>query len=383
LRQKQSPSPVQASDRAEQPQIDPPAPAASKTTGLPPVSILTTDHSISIHIPEGIKLPVIATIRSSGSFEAHMFSRQTRAGSAPERGSVSEDANQRPRSRAATIPEGSEPLSPTPQGTASLRSVKRGVLNISEASVPAPQSSEIFAQGEVFVPDHTKESDQAECPNFTPPAETEEDCPEAQPPTPRSAASTDQHPPPSETLVGQGEVVRDDKLERFSPRPIPEIKVHAPPETDSDVASSLGTGVIKNAANPLENPARVTDSLAASVGIAAAASNIPAAVPAPEVLPLVTPVQLPPQPLPDVGMPGVDILPLPVPGPPGLTRGKKGKQKRVIKKTRRFVLRRKLLEMMLGRELANLVHPLLKEADAAAAGAGLPVDVGVQAIVPL
>ena len=325
----------------------------------PTVKVLTSDDSVVIRIPEGVKLPIVATIRSSGTFDTQMSARQTRAGSAPEAGFVSEGTGVRSRSRAATISETTEPVSPVPENGPSLKSVRRGMLNISEASVPLPQSSDIVAQGEVFIPDHTKESDHKECANWTPPAEAEEESTEAEHHTPDRDASVE-NPPGSGQPTARSTTASTTGLEHLSAVEIPDIQIHAPSDAHSDVVLALGTGVINNAASAPVSSTKVTNTADRVSAPTAAASNLPAAIPGTEILPLAPPVDLPTPALPTVEAPHVVVPQVPATPARSLRGSKVGKRKRVVKKARKVVFRKRVLSMLLGREVAKTVHPLLE-----------------------
>jgi hypothetical protein len=63
------------------------------------------------------------------------------------------------------------------------------------------------------------------------------------------------------------------------------------------------------------------------------------------------------------------------PSSPGVPLGGKvGKRKKVVRKARKVVVRKQLLRLILGRELANVVQPLLKQTTSGVAGEPPPVD---------
>jgi hypothetical protein len=208
--------------------------------------------------------------------------------------------------------------------------------------VPAPQSSDIIAQGEVFVPDHTKESNHAECANWTPPNESQEEQAEPVPAVVAEPQPAEQPPETEAAPTPQNPEGSSADHEQLSPVPIPEILIQGPPSPEPEMAGflSLGTQAIKNAtaATPVGSP--------------------PAAVPGADAVPLAVPVEVP-------AVPAVDVpgAPLPVGG------GKGGKRKKIIQKLRKGILRKKLLAVLLGKEIANTVHPLINSAGGAAGGA--------------
>ena len=404
-----------------------------------------------IRIPEGVRLPLVATIQSSGNFETHMSGRLFWAGSAPERRFSSSDTGEQPRSRAATIQETSEPADPTPKRPLSLRSARTGVLHVSEASVPAPQSSGISAQGEVFFPDHTRESGHGEPANRTPARVKDQETASSQTPTTDDDTSVENHPGSGQP-TDRSESGSTSGLEQLTPFDIPDIRIQGPRET----VVNMGTGVISkpvNASKPTEaatnnaataseataghdpaSPATVKNdgdtvsaptagdepvnvasaanateevpasaaasdtpdpAPAAEIGETASApanatSNLPVTVPGAEVLPLAAPIE-PPAPTPptadtpNLKAPAVGLPPTaPGPGVPLLGGRVHLKQNAVsvARRMRKVILRRRVLEMLLGRELAGTVHPVLSGAGGTE-GVKPPVNTPAPAAAPL
>ncbi len=376
-----------------------------------------------------------------------MPGRQPGADSAPERGSFSEDDWERPRSRAATIPEVNEPASPIPKRPLSLRSVRKGVLHVSEVSVPAPRSSDIFAQGEIFFPERPKDSGHNFCTTWASPQEAETATPAAESYTPDGGTSIENHPGSGQPTDRSG-TASTLRLEQLTPLAIPDIQVQAPSDTNSNMGTVLGTGVTKTPSNApktletnknaaekvLDAPAasgsrsvatvntvaetasdltaadepaspamgnRINDETSeptaannraipasgnqiagaastpavadAAAGMVTATdvaetepaptdavSNFQAAVPGAQVLPLAAPIDRPATSQSGVGLPPVGVTPVAASEPGGPPRGKSvPARQRVVKTARKVILRRKVLDMLLGRDLAGTVHPVL------------------------
>jgi hypothetical protein len=247
-----------------------------------------------------------------------------------------------------------------------LARVSRSRLNVSEASVPAPSSSDISASGEVFIPAHdhpseweakiyqtartieettaNKEVELTETPH-EPSApqskivekdsdqETREGNPE------RSGLASSQHDqiPTSQPVPNAfGEILE----------PIPVIRIQRP--STPTMATSLGTSVVSSGAG-------ATGTLPAPTGHPIDPRSTINALPVGSL---------------------ASALPLPLPGPgPGLlVGGKKGKVKKLIGKARKHVIRKRLLAIVVGREVANIVHPLLSQVGNTAGAVPLPVD---------
>lgn len=371
-----------------------------------------------IRIPEGVKLPITATIQSSSSIEASMSSRDFPSEkNSQTRRTESTDGDTRRISRASTIPEASEPASPTPKRSISLKNVRRGVLNVSEAFVPLAQSSDIFARGEVFRPEHAKESNHQVCAKWTPRQESSEATtqPERWSPPEDSPTETPINTPVDPPAVkavdsrpasNYSRTESTTSLERFSPAAIPAILIHAPPDTDQDMGA-LGTEVIKRVSGAPVTPRTVLHLVGAESRPPAPVADlpkpmtvvmpmnlpmntvpltqkripltpiIPKPVPMDEPLLPVTPLQSPthasppatllevPAPaLPHHGLPDAGLPPLNAwfPAPADRHHKRKGKKHhRAIKKARKMILRRKILGLILSRELAEIVLPKLNE----------------------
>lgn len=270
-----------------------------------------------------------------------MSRKDTRAWSATERLSTSDDAPVTRSSRPATIPEISKGASPILCRTPSLQSVQRGVLNISEASIPAPRSSDIVAQGEVFVPDHTKESSHAKCASWTPPDESQEDLADAGPVVPEEQESLTQLQETTEPYNQSTECGSAD-LEQLTPIAVPEIHIQGVPLPEPET-HALDTQATQNATS------------------AAPANNLPADILGADTMSLETSVTAPVVPNADISAVGVLPSPPPSKKAAGTTHSqtKGGKRKCILNRVRKGVLRKQILSLLLGRDLADIVHPVL------------------------
>ncbi|EXJ63529.1 uncharacterized protein A1O5_11290 [Cladophialophora psammophila CBS 110553] len=288
-----------------------------------------------------------------------------------------------------------------------LARVTKGRLNVSEASIPAPQSSDISAPGRVFIPahqpsvahpsdplhDHSKEEAERERgmteasealletqkqldsqaitePAFDPQGpkdiappeiETQSKAEEAGP----SAAEASTDPLTKSENIPELVVDTSSKAEYIEPFSIPEIRIHRPSGTV--MAASLGTTATSGAS---ESPApfQAATEQSATTTPLNAASNPVGAVPAPTSV-LVNPTTVTNA----VPVNAVtSALPLALSGLPVGT--KMGKRKRVIQRVRRVVVRKRLLAIILGRDLANAVHPQLNAAGKTVPDGPLPLD---------
>lgn len=318
------------------------------------------------------------------------------------------------------------------------------MLHVSEASVPPPQSSDIFAQGEVFFPEHTAESGHNERANWTPSLEKEEETAGSQTPTPDGNTSLENHPG-SVQPADRSDAFSTSGLERNAPLDVPDIQIEASSDTDSN----MGTGVISKLVNASKSADAATNDAATaseptaghdpaspatvksvgdaasipaagddSVNVASAAhateevpapgaandtpdpatathigenapaptnttSNLPVAVQGAKVLPLAAHIE-PPAPTPPtvdtptVDTPAVDVPPVDAPGPgvplPGGRVHVRKYAVSVAKRMRKVILRRRVLDMLLGRELAGTVHQVLSGASGTG-GVNMPSNV--------
>lgn len=387
------------------------APSESTQSSIPPpgrwseeekpqIRVRASSNSISIIIPEGFQLPLVATISSAGSFETQMSSIKNDQESEVTNTS-GETSRPTLRPRRVTISGQSTTSSPDCEvqdisagfALPFLARISEGRLNVSEASISAPQYSDISAQGQVFAPSH-QVADEVEAPR-----DADDDNPSTSP-TPTtvdpdngaatrstsappgivgehdSTSSTTVDPEPLEsnrtknenqqqTLIGPANLVPTpaSKSDRdvnqlsdglptntpFNAFELPQIRVHRPSGTIITAMSSPGVP-------PTPAPSAV--------------DQIPGTAQAPlDASPFTNPVTPLPAGLPNVSA-VADALPLnaatnalpvvPQLGIPGLS-GKISRRRKVVQKVRKTVIRKKLLQLIIGRDLANLVHPVLNE----------------------
>lgn len=272
----------------------------------------------------------------------------------------------------------------------------KGRLNVSEASVVAPESSDILAQGQVFIPPHEHSSEQAadslhdhsEKPHketegaSDDPATSTEGHKDEEPPTSTEVVSTGKEregiseaskparrPSHLFTLSESAIEVIAESFGKFGVprhRGIPEIRVHRPSGTV--MAASLGT----TAMNSTNDPATPVPS-AADQSPAAPSSTPLGGLPGADAVPVPVPID----PSAVTGVVGtatsaLPAVPLPVPGLPAGSKG--GRKKKIIGKARKLVLRKRVLAVILGKELAGVVHSQLSTVGNVADGVPLPVD---------
>ena len=169
---------------------------------------------------------------------------------------------------------------------------------------------------------------------------------------------------PASQLFTQSESAFEVIAESFAkfgppqPRRVPEIRIHRPSGTV--MAASLGT----TAMNSINVP--VTPMQSAVGQTHAPVSPITDAVTA---SPLSTDLPVDPSTVTNATIPA---LPLPLPSLPAGV--KVGKKKKVVRKARKLIIRRRLLAIILGRDLAKIVHPQLTTVANPAGGAPLSVD---------
>lgn len=245
-----------------------------------------------------------------------------------------------------------------------LARVSKGRLNVSEASVPPPTSSAISASGEVFIPAHDHPSEW-ENKRFHPSElGTEETAPKVE-----NAGTGSEPLTPQNTPVGTSRESKNlqrmngdegapplehDQKSSDQPQPnifgeiidsIPEIRITRPSTPTVVMATALGTSVV-----------------------APTAAIVPA-----NILPLQPESMSSALPVGDL----TSASPLPLPSPLS-ARAAGGKQKTKVRKliglVRKHLLRKRLLALVLGRPVANLVHPLLSQSGNLAASLPLPVD---------
>jgi hypothetical protein len=288
-----------------------------------------------------------------------------------------------------------------------LAQISKGRLNVSEVSILPPRGSEISAQGQVFVPVHehpsewdsaairsySEKEDQGIDPATESPAQPHQSDEAASaisttpnndlgsleqsatPATEVNSAADQAEAGPSES--GAAGIITNhfsksdsalDQISSTSKRPaplysasIPEIRIHRPSGTI--MAASLGTSALNSASVPgTPGPTAALPTPGAGSGPLGAIPDATAALPIPANLPI-DPSTV------------TNAAPGAVPGQPlGGKGGKRGIRKKVVGKTRKMVVRKPVLAVILGRDVANLVHPLLQQATSGVAAAPLPVD---------
>ncbi|KAI1617812.1 hypothetical protein EDD36DRAFT_12955 [Exophiala viscosa] len=325
-----------------------------------------------------------------------------------------------------------------------LARISRGRLNVSEASIPAPRSSEIMAHGQVFTPTHehfkelVMDVDQAQPEMYVDQTQPEERGAFADPeqnahsdetitviaikgrkastgaedeaPFPKltEPATTDVTATPAD-LTSDPDSARTQianilpNIESLGPLGVPHIRVHRPSGTI--MPPSFETSAV----NSDEVPATPVQSLAQSP---AGATTI-----SPEAIDSITaagallrngPVDAPTNSIADRpndasttqgpveepnegpreesnGGPGEERTGVPGEEPnggPGEEPGerwspksrKRSRRKRMLRKARKIVIRKSVLKIMLGRELANDVHPRLNRVNSSVAATPQSLD---------
>lgn len=382
------------------------------TGEIPIIKVKASARFLSIIIPEGVKLPLVTTIHSAGAFETQMSQANVREGS-----EASENAE------AGPLPQrGDRPATISEQATGSfsqnesqdisaglvlpfLARVSKGRLNVSEASLSTPITSDVSAQGHVFVPTHHQPSDEESEPVD---AHAEKEGPEVVTATgqPDQSKDTDRSPstdsvsssrnsanvetasggsdkgdehrisvsgPASKLIPRSDNVIGETTGFPSWPEPreentIPEIKLHRPSGTI--MPASLGTSAILSTSVPgipVQTPVAPTPEEVATAPL----GNVPAAIAAGPV-----PASIPLNPSAMTTTIPIDVVSsaLPIPNLGSLTSaGKVGKRRKMIRKARGLVVRKPVLSILIGRDLANVVHPQVKQISTAT-GIPLPVD---------
>ena len=377
----------------------------------PQIKVKASGQSISITIPEGTKLPVVATIEAAGPIELETQMSNSQAAEVSEPGGNPGGYSRKRRSnRRATISEATSGTTTRDSehqaivsgfGLPFLVRPSKGRLTVSEASIPPPESSDFAAQGQVFIPPHEhpggegsdvlhvhpdeaveREKDAAEAAELSTkaskdsdsqvqteaeadPIVAEDDAPDTRREEPKIAAAFSSATRPASHLFTQSESAIEviagscAKFGPPQPRSVPEIRIHRPSGTL--MAASLGTEAMDSANVPStatqsaldQNPAAVT----APLEITTDAVPVPANVPVDPST--VTNVE-------------ASAVPLEVPGSP--SKGKVSKKKRIVHKARKLAMRKRLLAIIIGRDLANVVHPQLNTITNVAGGAPLSLD---------
>lgn len=356
-----------------------------------------SDGVIRIRVPEGITLPLIATIQTTGLLKSQMNGSRGISSNSPTQSRTRTSTNDQARSEDLTgvdetVSSANTYISNNENaGSAEMIKNRRpnsggGHLDVSEASVLVPQSSGISASGAVFIPPHehstaskeeilhlqrplgpepaddVKRASKKEGANAkldigaNPVKVTPQDTPDSAigPQEPTSSANPLDRS--SESKSHDRAVTSVVNAFGETSDPIPEIRIQRP--SAPSMASSLGTSVMQGAKSPAAPPGSPSNDPSGVLGVAA--TNV--------ALPMDTPNNAIPLPLDVVGS-GL-ALPLSAPG-----AGKKHRiRSRVVGKARKVLVRRRLLALILGKDLANTVHPLVKQGVGALPNVPLPVD---------
>ncbi|EXJ80190.1 hypothetical protein A1O1_08332 [Capronia coronata CBS 617.96] len=365
----------------------------------PQIKVKVSAQTLSIIIPKGIGLPIVATIQPMGSFDAQMFG--TKAVESGEASGTADLGHPPQHIRPAVLAEGtSGPVARESDnqeiiaglGLPFLARVSKGRLNVSEASVPAPQGSEVSAQGQLFIAHHEHpsewDSEAVDTPsrNDDQPAEDMQAPKEPDPKVPsvvapgspatgedeqRHEAGTDQtvsqqsrsgsvglandstqpEPPAERTAsVSRQDAVPDDVAI------VPNIEIHRPSATviaSLLEASALNSRTVPASSLPATPPATPlagvvdlpsglpSDPSTATNSLRDDATTFRNASPANAAAPPVADAQ-----------PGADSLP-----PESSVR----RRQRVVRRVRSLLVRKPMLNIVIGRDLAGIVRARLKE----------------------
>ncbi|KEF61810.1 uncharacterized protein A1O9_03380 [Exophiala aquamarina CBS 119918] len=328
----------------------------------PQIKVLTSGQSVSIIIPRGVQLPIIATIQPAGYVNSQMSEDtphvRSESSNSPTPTSSAEPGpsqdHRRARNSESATPQSEGQGFPVGFGLPFLARVRKGRLNVSEASVPAPTSSDISATGEVFTPAHhhpsewegkiyqrTQTFEEIAADRATSVPETPQEAYAQQSKTADNYSGEDILENKTAEQSGS-DLAQHDQSSTSQPNPnvfgeilerIPVIRIQRP--STPTMAASLGTSVVSRVAGATSVvPAAATPSLPIDAGSATSA-------------------------LPVGALTSTLLTPPPVPGLSG--GGKKAKLQKLTAKIRKQVVRKRLLALLLGREVANLVHPLLSQ----------------------
>ncbi|KIW10158.1 hypothetical protein PV08_11119 [Exophiala spinifera] len=265
-----------------------------------------------------------------------------------------------------------------------LARVSKGRLNVSEASIPAPQSSDVLAQGQVFTPPHLvadevnafqdedsisptpttinlEDSAAANSASASPAIVNQLDSTstatfETEPlksdrnenqqqavvvPTDPGLVLASSSAPPSRSDPALNQASGSLATDRpFDTSDLPEIRVHRPSGT---IITTMSSPVVP----PTPPPTTIAQSPGANAFPFTNSAPLPAGLPniaaAADALPL-------------TALPPITQTAL-----PGLSR-KTRRRTKMVRKVRKTVVRKKLLSLLIGRNLANVVHPVLAKA---------------------
>ncbi|OAG38394.1 hypothetical protein AYO21_07377 [Fonsecaea monophora] len=384
----------------------------------PQIKVKASAQSISIIIPEGIKLPIVATIESAGEFDFETQMSTSNVGEQSEPSSITGDdpsargMSRRQKTSSEQTTTGAIQASENQEIRAGwalpfLARVSKGRLNVSEASVSAPQSTDFSAAGQVFLPPHERAPEEVSDPlhDHLKAAEVEETDsldasepvkepregsdlqdrtePEIDPlepvvtaplqvesasePEEADPGSVEPAPTSSPKSANAVDPVADSAPQVEDPQAfsIPEIRIHRPSGTiTSEIVGISGVNDASMAPIPEQT---ATEQSPAGTPLNAV-SNPAGAVSPPTTLPTDPTAVTNVAPINTV----VSAVPIPVPGLP--LAGKIPRRKRVMRKARRVIVRKRLLSLILGRDLANVVHPQLNTTGESVPNVPLPLD---------
>ena len=329
-------------------------------------------------------------------------SRTTDHESEPQRSSRRNTLSEASARRASEIQEFVSGL-----GLQQLGKRKKGPLSVSEASIPAPISSEISAQGQVFAPAHGHSAEKNDDALHSHPDkidEKEADIAQVFEPSPEQDhpkhSQHDPHPNPNPDLISAEaaspvDSKEDPKIAAASSRPsahlftqsesavpvltesfanlgppkrrsVPSIRIHRPSGTV--MAASVRTTAMNSTSFPTTPVQSALEQSPAATG------NAPLNTLTTNAAAIATPANL------DSNLPNISnavsaatsavVLP-----PPDLpVGGKVGKKQKIVRKARKVVLRKRVLSVIIGRDLANVVHAQLNAVTNLAGGLPLPLD---------
>ena len=292
----------------------------------------------------------------------------------------------------------SQPVSRLP----STRQVRAGQIVISESQIPQPKSQEVLIEGRVYRPTSSKPPSRkaSKAEQLSEPASNEDEAQNDSPggqkgpgsgvlKSPEPTTDTqEQHGPKLEGPVGpepdtqqtgsdytrndtsEGGVYAEETIASPSklPQPVP------PPSRDSPFASPQPMTEIPNV--QIQEPSHSDEAMASNIVVASAVPSMTAVasptiastlVPAdinhfdqlpqaPENIPSETPIL--PSNIPAVDLPTLNALPINVVLPDAHVLPAK-RRKKLLRRARSIALRRRVLVVLLGRDLANAIHPQL------------------------
>lgn len=290
--------------------------------------IHTDEHHLIFDVLGKLELPLATNIRITGQLEARMSTPQTEANERSEGITpLSEALSSKRPSRSRVKSGASETQNSQPK--VSIRS-PQNILNISEASVSAPEQSKVLAAGEVSVPSRLQYSSSRDVGKAGEPVSEERQLQASDKDLhSQQESDTAEHSPPSPS----------------TPFTAPQIRIHKPSDSESNMAAALGTNVITSTPIP---PTTTSEALKPAVeDLTKSATNASREAPAASV-PIPAVPEMPAVQLPQVATRAVG-------GPVNATNldaRKRKKRARVVKKVRKILLRPRVLGILLGKDVA-------------------------------